>query len=216
MIAFVRDSSRRVAVLAAVTAVVVAVLAVVTNYATAQDPGLADPAGRRGCGCGRRALIVAAAVSAFVAARRSGDRPRQVSTPEQVGAAAAQLAQHMTAFWADQVVERGIQTPAPVRVGWEWAGDDVAPDRQEVEPVSAAGDGPLPLPGGAPGEVLSSGLVTRLHDRVYARLRHGRLVLIGGPGAGKTGAMILLLLEALRHRGPSRTGSGHGCRSRCG
>jgi predicted NACHT family NTPase len=35
---------------------------------------------------------------------------------------------------------------------------------------------------------------------VYARLHHGRLVLIGGPGAGKTGAMILLLLEALRYR----------------
>ena len=35
---------------------------------------------------------------------------------------------------------------------------------------------------------------------VYARLRHGRLVLTGGPGAGKTGAMLLLLLAALRHR----------------
>jgi hypothetical protein len=51
------------------------------------------------------------------------------------------------------------------------------------------------------GEVLGSGLVTRLHDRVYARLRHGRLVVVGGPGAGKTAAMILLLLEALGHRG---------------
>ena len=48
--------------------------------------------------------------------------------------------------------------------------------------------------------MLNSGLVTRLHDEVYARLHHGRLVLIGGPGAGKTGAMILLLLEALRYR----------------
>ena len=50
--------------------------------------------------------------------------------------------------------------------------------------------------------------MTLLHDAAYARLRHGRLVLIGGPGAGKTGAMILLLLEALRHRnqvsGPDR------------
>jgi hypothetical protein len=42
--------------------------------------------------------------------------------------------------------------------------------------------------------------VARLHDEVYARLQHGRLVLIGGPGAGKTAAMILLLLEALRYR----------------
>jgi hypothetical protein len=34
-------------------------------------------------------------------------------------------------------------------------------------------------------------VVTRLHDEVYARLPYGRLVLIGGPGSGKTGAMIL-------------------------
>jgi predicted NACHT family NTPase len=48
--------------------------------------------------------------------------------------------------------------------------------------------------------VLNSGLVTRLHDEVYVRLQHGRLALIGGPGAGKTGAMILLLVEALCYR----------------
>jgi WD40 repeat protein len=48
--------------------------------------------------------------------------------------------------------------------------------------------------------VLGSGVVTRLHDEVYARLPHGRLVLLGGPGSGKTSAMILLLLAALRRR----------------
>ena len=42
--------------------------------------------------------------------------------------------------------------------------------------------------------------MTRLHDEVYARLPHGRLILLGGPGAGKTGAMILLLLAALDRR----------------
>ena len=42
--------------------------------------------------------------------------------------------------------------------------------------------------------------MNRLHDEVYARLAHGRLVLIGESGAGKTGAMILLLLAALSHR----------------
>ena len=42
--------------------------------------------------------------------------------------------------------------------------------------------------------------MTRLHDEVYARLPHGRLALTGGPGAGKTGPMILLLLAALDWR----------------
>jgi hypothetical protein len=49
-------------------------------------------------------------------------------------------------------------------------------------------------------------VVTRLHDEVYARLPHGRLVLLGGPGAGKTAAMILLMLAALDRRA-SLTGS---------
>jgi hypothetical protein len=48
--------------------------------------------------------------------------------------------------------------------------------------------------------LLNSGLVTEPHDQLYTRLRHGRLALIGGPGAGKTAAMMLLLVEALRYR----------------
>ena len=48
--------------------------------------------------------------------------------------------------------------------------------------------------------MLIAGVVTRLHDELYTRLPHGRLVLTGAGGAGKTGAMILLLLAALEHR----------------
>lgn len=48
--------------------------------------------------------------------------------------------------------------------------------------------------------ILGSGVVSRLHDELYARLPHGRLVILGAPGAGKTGSMILLLLAALDHR----------------
>ncbi len=46
---------------------------------------------------------------------------------------------------------------------------------------------------------LRSGGLRDLHA-VYAGLRSGRLVIVGSPGAGKSGAAVLLVLAALRHR----------------
>jgi hypothetical protein len=127
------------------------------------------------------------------------------STRAEVDAAADRLAEQTLETWLRQVVQRGIQAPALVRVRWRWATDDIALPRQVLTaaPPLPTDPGPLPSSTDDPiraGQVLNSGLVTRLHDEVYARLHHGRLVLIGGPGVGKTGAMILLLLEALRYR----------------
>jgi hypothetical protein len=122
-----------------------------------------------------------------------------VSTPEQVQEAARLLATRMSATWSQQVRIRGIRLPAPVRVRWEWASPQVAMPQEEVNASPAGFTDPPPIPGTGVGEVLGSGVVTRLHEEVYARLRHGRLVLVGGPGAGKTAAMILLL-AALDHR----------------
>ena len=135
--------------------------------------------------------------------RRRG--PPRTSTAPELDAAADLLAVRTLATWSQQLVQRGIQTPAPVRVRWRWATEDIALPRHDLTASPRLPTDPRPLPNGAEnsslrGEVLNSGLVTRLHDEVYARLRHGRLVLIGDPGTGKTGAMILLLVEALRHR----------------
>jgi hypothetical protein len=58
---------------------------------------------------------------------------------------------------------------------------------------------------GGRSEVFGSGVVTRLHNELYAKLPHGRVIVIGEPGAGKTAAMILLLLAALEYRA-SRVG----------
>jgi hypothetical protein len=46
---------------------------------------------------------------------------------------------------------------------------------------------------------LRAGRVSELHE-VYAGLGSGRLVIAGGPGAGKSGAAVLLILAALRYR----------------
>src|SRR5262249_41406901 len=123
--------------------------------------------------------------------------------PARLGVVADQLAEVMAGFWREQVRRRRIVTPAPARVRWQWATSDIAAPRAHVTAPPAPGAGPvIPGPTGpdAEGVVLSSGVVTRLHDELYQRLPHRLLVILGDPGAGKTAAMILLLLAALDHR----------------
>src|SRR5262249_14870706 len=50
--------------------------------------------------------------------------------------------------------------------------------------------------------VLTAGVVRQLREQLYDRLSgtRARVVVLGGPGAGKTGAMVLLLIDILEHR----------------
>jgi hypothetical protein len=131
------------------------------------------------------------------------DTAAGVSTVAQAAAAADRLAEVMADRWRLEAGKRRIVTPAPATVRWRWATDTLTIPRVDAAVPPVPGTGPPPLPDLVEsGEVLGSGVVTRLHDEVYARLPHGRLVLVGGPGAGKTGAMILLLLAALASRAP--------------
>ena len=126
------------------------------------------------------------------------------ATSEQVEAAADLLAERILRTWSKQATARGIVTPAPVRVHWRWAAADYSVTRDELNRSPNLSVDPAPLRE-HDAEVLASGVVDRLHDEVYTRLRHGRLTLTGGPGAGKTGAMLLLLLAALRSRNGTPT-----------
>lgn len=89
-------------------------------------------------------------------------------------------------------------SPASICVWWKWS------RRQVAGPVEAAVGGGeakfAPLPGMAAitAEKLRSGTIKNLLG-VYGGLGSGRLVILGGPGAGKSGAVILLLLDALTH-----------------
>jgi hypothetical protein len=75
--------------------------------------------------------------------------PVGMSTAAQVGAAADQLADQTLRSWSLQVVQRGIQTPAPVRVGWRWAAEEVALPMQELAASPSLATDPSPIPSGA-------------------------------------------------------------------
>ncbi|WP_091328658.1 hypothetical protein [Micromonospora aurantiaca (nom. illeg.)] len=114
--------------------------------------------------------------------------------------AADELAAAVLAQWSRAATERGLWAPVPIRVHWRWS------DRPVTGPVDAAAtEGDLvrfpPLPAVPP--VRAADLAHGdLHDlfRVYAGLGSGRLLLLGRPGAGKSAAVVLLLIDALEHR----------------
>jgi hypothetical protein len=134
--------------------------------------------------------------------------PGAVGTPGQVSAAADRLADEMRQRWLQEAAARRIVTPAPATVRWRRSAEDSTDPSCEAASLHAPGVGPQPLPGaGNGGRLPESGVVARLHDEVYAELPYGRLVVTGESGAGKTGAMILLMLAALSHRASQASGT---------
>jgi hypothetical protein len=199
--------------LVATSAVVTALLAVVTNVATAALPSwlsFLQPAWHAWLAV---AVLVALTVAVAVALARRAEPADADSLPAELGEVADALALRMFTTWSQQARRRGLEMPAPLAVRWQWAGGDVAVAREELLASPRLPTDPQPLPAARstlpgqpepsrrePGPIVGSGLVTRLHDRVYARLAHGRLVLLGGPGSGKTATMVLLLVAALHQR----------------
>jgi len=59
---------------------------------------------------------------------------------------------------------------------------------------------------------VTEGTVTTLYEDVYRRLsaERSKIVLLGGPGAGKTAAMTLLLIDCLEHRAAAAAGDRDG------
>ena len=99
--------------------------------------------------------------------------------------------------WTRAALERQLLQPEPIPVQWERS------SRPLAGPVSAAVESRQfpPLPGlspTVPGQ-FRGGRLQDLHA-VYGGLGSGRLVIIGEPGSGKTGAAVLLVLAALEHR----------------
>jgi hypothetical protein len=105
------------------------------------------------------------------------------------------LAEAVKSQWDDAARDRELLQPIPVR----WKGSA----RRLTGPVSAAVESQQfrPLPGLVPvgPKQLRGGGLQDLHA-VYGGLGSGRLVIVGPPGSGKTGAAVLLIRAALDYR----------------
>lgn len=131
-----------------------------------------------------------------------GWRARRPPDPRPVGMLADLLAKAVDEQWRQEAAERMLLTPAPIPVGWSCSELAVTgPVEAAVGSAEVASAFP-PLPGQSrvAEEQLGAGGGRRELFAVYAGIASGRVVVLGAPGAGKTGSAVLLVLDALEHR----------------
>jgi hypothetical protein len=99
--------------------------------------------------------------------------------------------------WTRAATDRGLMRSEPIPVRWRRSSLAIA------GPVTAAVSSRrfLPVPGLSVvnQQRLRGGQISDLHA-VYGGLGSGRLVIVGAAGSGKSGAAVLLVLAALKHR----------------
>ncbi|GAA5149791.1 hypothetical protein GCM10023321_14150 [Pseudonocardia eucalypti] len=142
---------------------------------------------------------LAVAVGALVrdrAGRGSGDRERDAAA--ELRWLADRLAEALEQQWTQAAVARRLVVPEPIAVRWARPARAVAGSAAAA--TLAGRFAPLPGLSAIRVERFGGGGVRELHG-IYGGLGSGRLVIVGAPGAGKSGAAILLVLDALRHRG---------------
>ncbi|MDQ7911177.1 hypothetical protein RB614_42485 [Phytohabitans sp. ZYX-F-186] len=114
--------------------------------------------------------------------------------------AADDLAEAVSRQWEPALADRRLRGPIPVR--WAWSRPLSGRVDDAVGQAGGLAHGrfpPLPGTAAATAATVRSGGLPELFA-VYAGLSSGRMVVLGGPGAGKSGAAILTVLEALEHR----------------
>lgn len=176
---------RAVAVVAVVAAGILVLLYVV-RAPTVGDDSLVGRSNIAALWVGVAALLLSGLVL-LPGLRRWVRDPRPVP-PQATQQAAQHVADAALTRWEKEARLRGITGPGQLPVAWRWADSHVAIPAGNMNPRFT---GP------------TTGLVTDL-VQLYRALdpNWNRLVILGGPGSGKTGAMTLLLLNVLRGRRP--------------
>lgn len=129
-------------------------------------------------------------------------RERRPPDPRPAHTLVDSLALVVRAQWRKEATRRKLSPPEPIPVSWSLT------DLAGAGPVeTAVGDPDVapafrPLPGQTriTEEQLRAGGGRAELFGVYAGIASGRVVVVGAPGAGKTGSAILLVLDALDHR----------------
>jgi NACHT domain len=144
-----------------------------------------------------RGLDAAAAVAGLVSAgpvlvalvgyaRTSALRPA-ISTPSQVADAEKVLAGLVRAQWNDEAAIRGLYYPDPMAVHWQLTRDSTIMDL----PRNIMGTKTLKF------RAATDNMPALVEQ--FRQLRRRRLVIIGGPGAGKSTLALLLLLQLINY-----------------
>jgi hypothetical protein len=143
-------------------------------------------------------MTITATASAWLWKRAHPTKVRQLSLDQ----AANELAEELRRQWERAAAEQGLIVPAPIPIKWKWSTRGVGGPSREVLGPGQVPSRFAPLPGvtTVTRDRLPSGTLYDLF-RIYGGLSSGRLIILGEVGAGKSGAAILLLLEALAHRG---------------
>jgi hypothetical protein len=113
--------------------------------------------------------------------------------------AADALAKSLTDQWKHVANQRRLNHEQVIQIRWKWPDAGISGTMESVVNPPDRTFPPLPGAKQVTAEELRAGQLDDLFP-VYAGLRSGRFVIIGGPGMGKSAAGIRLLLDALQHR----------------
>ena len=137
------------------------------------------------------------AVGRMTHLRRMEIQPADENQEKALNYVADLLAQAVKDQWIRGAADRWLLQVNPIPVRWRRCLLPVT--GPTLDAVGSRNFPPLPGLAAVRHVQLQTGWIWDLHT-IYGGLRSGRLVIVGSAGSGKSGAAVLLILAALRHR----------------